>query len=52
MEKVFGYKRGIHAGSNKKYAEMLRRGLKKGLLKRMVTKRTNTKHTYEYYIPK
>ena len=33
--KAFGYTRGASFGSNKKYADMLRRGIKKGLIDRI-----------------
>ena len=34
-KKAFGYDRNTSFGSNKKYADMLRRGLKKGLIDRV-----------------
>ena len=33
--KAFGYTRGASWGSNKKYADMLRRGMKKGIIDRV-----------------
>ena len=33
--KAFAYTRGASYGSNKKYADMLRRGMRKGLIKRI-----------------
>ena len=33
--KAFGYTRGASFGSNKKYADMLRRGMKKGIIGRI-----------------
>ena len=33
--KAFGYTRGASYGSNKKYADMLRRGMKKGIIGRI-----------------
>ena len=38
FELAFGYDRNYSSDSNKKYAEMLRRGLKKGYINRTITK--------------
>ena len=49
MRDVFGYDRNTSGWSNKKYAEMLRRGLKKGLYKRFVSKFEGIRATVFYY---
>jgi len=53
QERVFGYYRSGNFYSNKKYADMLRRGLAKGLFKRVeyVKKRGYDKSRFWYYIP-
>ena len=52
QEKVFGYYRSGNFNSNKKYAEMLRRGMDKGMIKRIYWKRKNdSRPLYRYYIP-
>ena len=52
QEQVFGYRRGIDFESNKKYADMLRRGLSKGLIKRISWRRKDdTRNLYFYYVP-
>ena len=48
---VFGYYRNRFF-SNKKYAYMLRRGLRKGYYKRILWKRKDdTRSLYRYYVP-
>ena len=53
QQKVFGYFRNETWESNKKYADMLRRGLKKGLFKRIEWKRKtgDTRSKWWYYVP-
>ena len=52
QEQVFGYYRNYSNYSNKKYADMLRRGLDKGLIKRIYWKRKNdSRPLYRYYVP-
>ena len=48
---AFGYDRNNSFGSNKKYADMLRRGLSKGIIARMDAG-TNSRSKFLYYIPK
>jgi hypothetical protein len=51
QEKVFGYFRNSSYESNKKYADMLRRGLDKGLYKRILLKEErDSRALYKYYI--
>ena len=52
MRDVFGYDRNNSYMSNKKYADMLRRGLDKGLIQRveMPFKIPNTRAKYFYYV--
>ena len=51
QEKVFGYFRNSSYESNKKYADMLRRGLAKGLYKRILLKEErDSRALYKYYI--
>jgi hypothetical protein len=50
MRDVFGYDRNNTRESNKKYAEMLRRGLEKGLYKRFESKFNGVKPRIFYYI--
>ena len=47
--RAFGYDRNTNWSSNKKYAEMIRRALRKGLLKRVEYRREGK---YFYYTPK
>jgi hypothetical protein len=52
QEQVFGYYRNYSNYSNKKYADMLRRGLEKGVIKRIYWKRKNdSRPLYRYYVP-
>jgi hypothetical protein len=51
QEKVFGYFRNETWESNKKYADMLRRGLEKGLYKRILwKKKSDSRNLYYYYV--
>ena len=51
QEKVFGYFRNETWESNKKYADMLRRGLQKGLYKRILwKKKSDSRNLYYYYV--
>jgi len=51
QQKVFGYFRNSSYESNKKYADMLRRGLAKGLYKRILLKEErDSRALYKYYI--
>jgi hypothetical protein len=51
QEKVFGYFRNSTWESNKKYADMLRRGLEKGLYKRILwKKKSDSRNLYYYYV--
>jgi len=50
--KAFGYTRNASWGSNKKYADMLRRGLAKGIIDRVeLPKNKSTKSTFIYFVP-
>ncbi len=52
QEDVFGYFRNATWESNKKYADMLRRGLSRGLYKRYLWKmKSDSKPLYRYYVP-
>jgi len=52
QEQVFDYYRNETWESNKKYADMLRRGLQKGLYKRFLWKKKNdSRNLYRYYVP-
>jgi len=52
QEDVFGYFRNETWESNKKYADMLRRGLAKGYYKRIVWKTNcDSRSLYRYYVP-
>ena len=52
QEKVFGYFRNSSYESNKKYADMLRRGLAKGYYRRIVWKtNSDSRNLYRYYVP-
>ncbi len=50
QEQVFGYYRNSSFFSNKKYADMLRRGLAKGYYSRVADKSFNDGSTYRYFI--
>ena len=49
---AFGYERTAQGPSNKKYAEMLRRALHKGVIKRVEAKVKGNRSTYFYYVPR
>ena len=52
QEEVFSYYRSGSFYSNKKYADMLRRGLAKGMIKRIYWKRKcDSRSLYRYYVP-
>jgi len=52
QEQVFDYYRNETWESNKKYADMLRRGLSKGLYKRILWKtKSDSRNLYRYYVP-
>ena len=52
QEDVFDYFRNETWESNKKYADLLRRGLEKGLYKRILWKRkSDSRSLYRYYVP-
>ena len=52
QEQVFDYYRTETWESNKKYADMLRRGLEKGLYKRILWKtKSDRRALYRYYVP-
>ena len=52
QENVFRYFRNSTWESNKKYADMLRRGLRKGLYKRYLWKmKSDSRPLYRYYVP-
>ena len=52
QEQVFDYYRNETWESNKKYADMLRRGLSKGLYKRILWKtKYDSRNLYRYYVP-
>jgi hypothetical protein len=53
QERVFGYFRNSSYQSNKKYADMLRRGLDKGLYARIEWRRKtgDTRSRFWYYVP-
>ncbi len=48
---AFGYDRNRSGHSNKKYADMLRRGLRKGIIKRVIANVKGKRATCFYYIP-
>ena len=50
MEITYGYKRGRSFGSNKKYAQLLRRALENGLLSRIEVKSKADKARFRYYV--
>lgn len=52
MNTVFGYNRKTSIESNKKYADMLRRGLKSKKVARIQAKVSGTADRFFYYIPK
>jgi hypothetical protein len=52
QEQLFGYYRDSSIFSSKKYADMLRRGLSKGLYKRILWKtKSDSRNLYRYYVP-
>jgi hypothetical protein len=52
QENVFSYFRNGTWESNKKYADMLRRGLSKGLYKRILWRtKSDSRSLYRYYVP-
>lgn len=52
QEDLFGYYRNETWESNKKYADLLRRGLQKGLYKRFLwKKKSDSRNLYRYYVP-
>jgi len=54
QENVFGYFRNAptQLESNKKYADLLRRGLAKGYYKRILWKtKSDSRNLYRYYVP-
>ena len=50
QEQVFGYYRNSSFFPNKKYADMLRRGLAKGYYTRVAMKKNTDGATYRYFI--
>ena len=50
MEVTFGYNRNTSSEPNKKYADMLRRGMAKGLIKRIKADNTGVRSKYFYYL--
>ena len=50
--KAFGYTRGASFGSNKKYADMLRRGILKGIIDRVELKNASTRTKFIYFAAK
>lgn len=51
QERIWGYYRGSTRESNKKYADLLRRGLKKGLYSRVETENSR-RSKFFYFIKK
>lgn len=51
QQKVFGYVRKNSYESNKKYADMLRRGMSKGLVSRIKLKIPRIRERYFYFVP-
>jgi hypothetical protein len=53
QQQVFGYYRNLSWQSNKKYADMLRRGLNKGLYVRIEWRKKtgDTRSRFWYYVP-
>lgn len=52
MQHVYGYHRSTSIESNKKYADMLRRGLRAGKIGRIEAKINGTSCRYFYFVPK
>jgi len=52
QQDVFGYYRKTSLESNKKYADMLRRGLEKGLISSVERRVVGTRSRIFYFIPK
>lgn len=52
FKKAFNYVRGESYMANKKYADMLRRGLQKGIISRVELKIKGNRNRFFYYIPK
>ena len=50
MFTAFGYDRNYSRASNKKYADMLRRGMVKGIIDRVEMKRPGSRAKYLYYL--
>ena len=50
ISKSFGFKRGRDLGSNKKYADLVRRALRKGLISRVEVKIKDVKSRYYYFV--
>jgi hypothetical protein len=50
IQKTFGWKRGRDRGSNKKYADLVRRALNKGLINRIELNIKNQRTIYYYYL--
>jgi hypothetical protein len=50
ISKSFGFKRGRDLGSNVKYAFILRRALRKGLISRIEVKIKDIKSRYYYFV--
>jgi hypothetical protein len=50
MEKTYGYRRGHSVFSNKKYADLIRRALYKGLISRVEVKLKTDKSRFRYYV--
>ena len=51
LQDVFRYERSNSYESNKKYAEMLRRGVQKGIIARVEAKVRGDRSSFYYYIP-
>lgn len=52
FRKAFGYNRSTSRVSNKKYAELLRRALRAGKIKRTEANPTKSRSKYFYYVPR
>ena len=50
VSKSFGFKRGRDLGSSKKYADLVRRALRKGLISRIEVKIKDIKSRYYYFV--
>jgi hypothetical protein len=50
ISKSFGFKRGRDLGSNKKYADLVRRALRKGSISRIEVKIKDVKSRYYYFV--